>query len=84
MHMTLHKVMAETIGMGLLPEEAARELAEEATYRYRTRNALAAPPITDQDLIHPGFGSWCRTARNSCTMGRGTGWFLRTLTRLLG
>ena len=44
MHMTLHKVMAETIGMGLLPEEAARELAEEATYRYRTRNALAAPP----------------------------------------
>jgi len=28
------KVMAETIGMGLLPEEAARELAEEATYRY--------------------------------------------------
>ena len=34
MHMTLHKVMAETIGMGLLPEEAARELAEEATYRH--------------------------------------------------
>jgi len=29
------KVMAETIGMGLLPEEAARELAEEATYRVR-------------------------------------------------
>ena len=35
MNMTLHKVMAETIGMGLLPEEAARELAEEATYRQR-------------------------------------------------
>ena len=34
-HITLHKVMAETIGMGLLPEEAARELAEEATYRHR-------------------------------------------------
>ena len=30
----LDQVMAETIGMGLLPEEAARELAEEATYRY--------------------------------------------------
>ena len=34
-YLTLHKVMAETIGMGLLPEEAARELAEEATYRHR-------------------------------------------------
>ena len=34
MNMTLYKVMAETIGMGLLPEEAARELAEEATYRH--------------------------------------------------
>ena len=32
--MILHKVMAETIGLGLLPEEAARELAEEATYRH--------------------------------------------------
>ena len=31
---SLFKVMAETIGMGLLPEEAARELAEEATYRH--------------------------------------------------
>lgn len=29
------KVMAETIGMALLPEDAARELAEEATYRVR-------------------------------------------------
>ena len=32
MHITLHKVMAETIGMGLLPEEAARELAEDYQY----------------------------------------------------
>ena len=28
------QVMAETIGMALLPEDAARELAEEATYRW--------------------------------------------------
>ena len=34
MLLPLDQVMAETIGMGLLPEEAARELAEEATYRY--------------------------------------------------
>ena len=27
------KVMAETVGMGALPEEAARELGEEVTYR---------------------------------------------------
>ena len=29
------KVMAETVGMGALPEEAARELGEEVTYRVR-------------------------------------------------
>jgi transcription initiation factor TFIID subunit 6 len=27
--------MAETVGMGALPEDAARELAEEVTYRVR-------------------------------------------------
>ena len=81
MHMTLHKVMAETIGMGLLPEEAARELAEEATYRHHFHIWPFSPST---DVIRSGFGSWCRTARSSCTMGRGTGWLPRTWTRLSG
>ena len=49
-HTTLLKVMAETIGMGLLPEEAARELAEEATYRHRIL-------IQSQTKTYPTQGS---------------------------
>ena len=43
--------MAETIGMGLLPEEAARELAEEATYRYRILILQHIHPILDPPRV---------------------------------
>ena len=42
------KIMAETISIGNLPEEAAREIAEEVTYRVRQLTQDAAK------LMHHG------------------------------
>ena len=75
----LDQVMAETIGMGLLPEEAARELAEEATYRY-----FQVFVVKGKGMFFPGFASWYRTVRSSCTTERGTSWWPRMLTRPSG